>query len=71
MTNYSRAFSKPLERVDVVTIDEKSLGEIRDIAHRIYSDTRSPNANLVMYQALADYMGRRGASRFVVKLAQR
>jgi hypothetical protein len=55
------AFRKQDEPVEHVVIDRSAMNEIRDRAHKIYMQTLRPDAVLVMFQALKDYMEKRGA----------
>lgn len=45
------------------------MNEIKDIAHKLYLETRFPNANLIMLEALKQYIERKGAqANFSVNL---
>jgi hypothetical protein len=54
------AFRKPESPVQNVTIDRKAMHEIRDRAHKIYMKSLKPDAVLVMFQALKEYMEHKG-----------
>jgi hypothetical protein len=52
--------SKPF-RVTIV-IDNAALHRVRDIAHKIWSETKHPNSNLVLLEALATYINQNGGT---------
>lgn len=37
------------------------MNEIKDIAHKLYLANKCPNGNLIMFQALKEYIERKGA----------
>lgn len=41
-------------------IDARTMHKIKDIAHRIWIQTRKPNGNLIMFEALKQYMAQQG-----------
>lgn len=41
-------------------IDTRAMHKIKDIAHKIWLRTRKPNANLIMFEALKQYMTQQG-----------
>lgn len=64
-----RAFELPEPPQSHVIIDRRAMNEIKDIAHKLYLETRFPNANLIMLEALKQYIERKGAqANFSVNL---
>lgn len=45
-----------------IVIDEIALDRVKEIARKIYSDQLKPNRDLIMLQALADYITQQGGS---------
>lgn len=48
------------EKKEVLKLDARALHHIRDMANKIWQRTRKPNANLIMYEALKQFMIREG-----------
>ncbi len=44
----------------ILKIDARAMHKIKDIAHRIWVQTRKPNGNLIMFEALKQYMTQQG-----------
>ncbi len=44
----------------LLKIDAHAMHKIKDIAHRIWVQTRKPNGNLIMFEALKQYMTQQG-----------
>lgn len=64
-----RAFQLPDPPQAHVVIDSRALNTIKDIAHKLWMETKLPNANLLMLEALRLYMDRKGAvANFSVKM---
>lgn len=45
-----------------ITINRSAMFEIKDRANKIYQQTLRPDAVLIMFQALKDYMEKRGVA---------
>lgn len=57
-----RAFQIPRPPADEVTIDDKALLHITDIAQDIFRDSKGKvDSKKLLFQALSDYMVRHGA----------
>lgn len=54
-------FSLPEPPVNHVTIDKLAMNHIKERAHRIWMETKKPDANLIMFEALKQYMEHKGA----------
>lgn len=48
------------QKPDKIEINARTMHKIRDIAHRIWVETREPNANLIMFEALRQYIVHQG-----------
>lgn len=44
----------------LAVIDQRAMHKIKDIAHKIWMQTRRPNANLIMFEALRLWLWREG-----------
>lgn len=51
----TRAFQNR-EQVTELVLNQRNYSKLKDIAHRIWMDTRAPNANLIMLEALRTMM---------------
>lgn len=44
----------------ILNIDARAMHKIKDLAHKIWVRTRKPNANLIMFEALKQFMMQQG-----------
>lgn len=56
-----RPFGYPPEPTEHLVVDSQVMNQIRDVAHELYMEKRSPNANLIMLEALKRVMVKAGA----------
>lgn len=60
MDKVTRAFKQPEPPIEELIIDRRTLNHIRDVANQIWQETRIPNANLIMFEALHQLMVQKG-----------
>ena len=59
---HRKAFQDPAPRSEVVRIDRAAMNEIRDIAHGLWMESKLPNANVLMLEALRRYIVKMGVA---------